>query len=296
MALTGKPASSRRSRSTPRTGQRRALGTARRLLPLLLVGLLGTAGRKRKDATPPPMVLEAAEQATEDRGAAIAALEAYLADSPDPELAPWVQIWAGEQRRIAGDRPIARGGFEATALEHPGHITRDAAVLGMALVDAEDNLSGNTIATIQLKDTTSAPDTMRADRLRVLARDAANSGTPTRRVRELAAEARRLAQGDPVVSARVELVLADLLADDPSASGLTLTDASGSPLSPEAAALSRIRRAMADHRLDEVIAQADALIASAPDTAEAAAAVWQKKRAEAGDPTVAGRVAVMLPL
>ncbi|NOY24393.1 MAG: ABC transporter substrate-binding protein [Oligoflexia bacterium] len=266
------------------------------LLPLLLVGLLGTAGRRRRAAEPPALVLTAVAQASEDRGAVIAELERYLAGSPNPDIVPWAQVWVGEQRRIAGDLQVARGWFEAAALDHPTHIVKDAAVLGMALVDAEDTLSGNTLATIQLMDPPVCPDTMRADRLRVLARTAANEGTMTRKVREMAVQARDLAKGDAVVEARVELVLADLLVDDQQMGSGPTTGPDGLPLSPEQQALTRARQAMQRHAFEDVIAQADKLVAMAPDSDEATQAGWLKKRAQAKDPTVAGRVGVLLPL
>lgn len=267
----------------------------RRLVPLLLVGLLSTAAKRRKAVDPPDLVVSAEQQAAEDRGTAIADLEAYLSGSPDPEVEPWAKVWAGEQRRIAGDLMVARGWFEAAALDHPTHVVKDAAVLGMALVDAEDQLSGNTMATIQLKDPAAGPDTMRADRLRILARAAANEGTMTRKVREMAADALQLAAGDAVVTARVELVLADLLVADASGDPVSLDEA-GQPLPAQQQALIRARQAMASHAHDQVVAQVDQLIASYPDSDEAAQAAWLKKRAQAGDPTTAGRVGILLPL
>ncbi|MCK6505101.1 penicillin-binding protein activator [Myxococcota bacterium] len=268
-----------------------------RLPGLLLAGLLLTgAGRRGQQDEAPEPVTQAVALAAEDRGAAIAALE-RLAGGEQAELLPWAKVWAGEQRRLAGDLAVARGWFEAAALDHPTHPVKDAAVLGMALVDAEGTLSGNTIATIQLKDTEVAPDTMRADRLRVLARTAANEGTPTRKVREMAAQALELASADPVVAERVRLVLADLLAspsgprDDAPA-----VDAQGQALSPPARALAGARQALARRDFAQVELQARTIASSWPDSPEATQAALLARRAAAGDPTVAGRVGVLLPL
>ncbi|MCB9780162.1 MAG: penicillin-binding protein activator [Alphaproteobacteria bacterium] len=264
----------------------------------LAATLLTGFGRRNDDEPqPPPRVVEAAILGAKDRGAGIAALEEYLAGRPDEEVAPWAKVWAGEQRRLAGDDKVARKWFERAALDHPTHPVKDAAVLGMAVIDAGGNLSGNTLATLQLMDPESAPDTLRADRLRILARTAANEGTPGKKTREMAERALALADGDPTVRDRVRMILADLL---PVASGggeaPATIDSSGNIIPPEELALQRARKAMADGRHAEVIEQADAVAAAWPDSPAAEQLKWLKKRAEAGDPTMAGRVAVMLPL
>ncbi len=271
----------------------------RRLLVAATFVLLSTGGRNRKPPAVPPQVLAGQVAAASDRAEGIAQLEALAADRSQPDLQPWAQVWAGEARRVAGDADVARGWFEAAAGDHPTHVVKDAAILGMALVDAQAHMTGNTLATLQLMDPAVAPDTMRADRLRILARTAANEGTPGKRVREMAEEALRWAAADPVVEQRVRLVLADLL---PRADGsrpdavMRIDPETGDPLPPQAVALAAARDAMARDELDAVIRQADALIASWPDSDEAAQAGWLKQRAEAGDPTVAGRVGVLLPL
>lgn len=272
---------------------------ARRLFPvLLLTCALGLGARSRGQLEPPAEVAAAAEQGRTDRAGAIARLEGMLAGRVDPEDAPWVKLWAGEQRRLAGDLKVARGWFEAVAHDHPAHPLKDAAVVGMALVDADTNLSGNTLATLQLMDVDAAPDTMQADRLRILARTAANEGTPGKKARAMAEEALAHAKSDPIVEARVRLVLADLLprVDGQRHDATVRLDDAGNPLPPEQVALSLARQAMARGDLETVRSQAQAAQASWPDSPEAAQLAWLEKRAAAGDPTVAGRVGVLLPL
>jgi len=60
--------------------------------------------------------------------------------------------------------------------------------------------------------------------------------------------------------------------------------------------VARPRRAWARHAFDEVLSQADSAQAAWPDSPEAAQLQWLAKRARAKDPTVAGRVGVLLPL
>lgn len=271
----------------------------RSALALLLSCSLGMpALAARRPAEPPEEATAAATLGATDRAGAIARLEGLLQGRVDPEDAPWLKLWAGEQRRLGGDLGVARGWFEAVAHDHPGHPLRDAATLGMALVDAETSLSGNTLATLQLVDPAAAPDTMRADRLRVLARTAANEGTPGKKVRAMAEQALALAQADPVVQARVELTLADLLprADGARHDATVRLDADGQPLPPQAVALQQARDALRAGDREGVRRLAATAIASWPDSPEAAQLRWLDKRAEAGDPTVAGRVGVLLPL
>ena len=269
---------------------------SRRPATLLLLALLLTGARRDKGPQAPQLIEQAEAAAATDRAAAIASLERYLSGSPSPEVLPWAKVWAGEQRRLAGDDAVARGWFEAAALDHPSHELKDAAVLGMALVDAQSALSGNTLATIQLKDPSLAPATMRADRLRILARAAVSDGTVTRKVREMAAQAVELAEDDPQVQDRLRMVLADLLTEGGRVEAPPTLDPQGKPLPPQASALVRVRASLSKGQPEDAARQATSLIGSWPDTPEAEQARWLLKRAEAKDPTVAGRVGVLLPL
>ena len=76
----------------------------------------------------------------------------------------------------------------------------------MALVDAEKSLSGNTLATIQLMGDRGVPDTMNADRYRILARVGADEGSPQTKVVDLANKALRANDGD-IVNAIMELTM-----------------------------------------------------------------------------------------
>lgn len=262
----------------------------------LLLALMLLGARRDRPPAEPELTRQASALALSDRAAAVAMLERAINGGLDPEVLPWAKVWAGEQRRLLGDLAVARGWFEAAALDHPTHELRDAAVLGMALVDAQGTLSGNTLATIQLKDTSLAPATMRADRLRILARAAAGEGTPTRKVREMAAQAMDLAKADPQVAERIRMVLADLLVEAPRTSAAPEVDATGAPLPPQQAALRQVRQALKSRDHADAQRRAESLIAAWPDSPEAGQARWLLKRAIAKDPAVAGRVGVLLPL
>ena len=262
------------------------------LLASFWAGPACAARGKVVDDPLPALVTDAATLGATDRTAAIAVLEAYLTDSPQPDIAPWATIYAGEQRRLGGDAAVARRWFEMAAERYPTHPAKDAAVLGMALVDAGAALSGNTVATLQLIDADRVPDTMNADRYRILARLAHDEGTPGRKVRDHARRALEYAAGDPVVEARVRLMLADLLDTDEDGEG---ADALLSQ-SAEEQTLTDARAALAADHYAEAARLAAAFMASWPTSTHAREAGYLARRAANSDPTRAGRVCGLLPL
>lgn len=264
----------------------------RLFLPLLLsLTIFTCAGKKRKDLDPPAAVAELAQVASSDRMEAIARLEALVARA-DEEERPWAMLWAGEQRRLADNPGEARAWFARLAAEYPTHPLKPAGILGMALVDGEEGLSGNTIATLQLMDPPGVPPTMDADRHRILARLAADEGSNSSTVREHVRAAVALSQGDPVVEARVKRSLADLLEPDQDE---TLTGGAGLVRAEEGAA-ERVREALADRELDQVIRLSSRFLETWPDSELVAEVRALQRRAEAGDPVVANKIGVLLPL
>jgi branched-chain amino acid transport system substrate-binding protein len=262
------------------------------LVASLWAGPACAARSKAADASMPALVTDAAALGGTDRTAAIALLEAYLTDSPAADVAPWATIYAGEQRRLGGDSQVARRWFEAAAERYPTHPAKDAAVLGMALVDAGAALSGNTVATLQLIDAENVPDTMNADRYRILARLAHDEGTPARKVRDHARRAVEYAAADPVVEARVKLMLADLLDTDDSDGG----PSSAPNQSAEEQTLSDARAALAADRYADAARLAATFQASWPTSSHSREVAYLARRAANSDPTSAGRVCGLLPL
>ena len=66
------------------------------------MGLFNCAAR-RPPLQAPPIIEQVAADAASDRAGAIAALEAELKGKVDTANEPWLLLWAGEQRRLAGD-------------------------------------------------------------------------------------------------------------------------------------------------------------------------------------------------
>ena len=262
-----------------------------KLLPafLLASAVFLSAGRSR-ELSAPDLVEEVLAGAPQDRLAAISKLETALSGNLDAEVEPWALLYAGEQRRLAGDTREARDWFARLAERFPTHPLKEPAILGIALVDAERSLSGNVLATMQLVDDRGVPDTMNADRYRILARTGADEGTAGAKVRDYTRRAVDLAAGDPSVAARVQRSLGDLV----EGGGTAGTAATGA--SAEETALARIRRGIADREHARVLEDGARFLAAWPESAHALEVGYLVKRAEVGDPTIANRVGVLLPL
>jgi hypothetical protein len=160
----------------------------------------------------PDLIRRAQVIASQDRMAAIRMLEDEAKSGrTDPAVHPWALLWAGEQRRLSENAAQARDWFGQLAHRYPTHPLKDPAILGMALVDAETSLSGNTLATLQLMGDRHVPDSMNADRYRLLARVAADDGSPRAKVSTLVDQALRYGASDEIVMARVQASLSDLI-------------------------------------------------------------------------------------
>lgn len=251
-------------------------------------------GKRRANLTPPTMVVEAEAVGPNDRMKAIARLEGALAGDLEPTERAWTLLYAGEQRRLAMDPPVARAWFEKLAADHPASPLKDAALLGMALVDAERGVSGNTAASLQLLGQSGVPDSMNADRFRLLARIAADEGSHPTQVKEYVRKAVVFSQGDASVEARVRASLADLLSTEQSG-GLADAPPAGSP-GAEEASRDRVLAALADGDHTRVVDMGERFLATWPDSPWERQIGYAVKRAQAGDKVVAGKIGVMLPL
>ena len=265
----------------------------RLLIPLLVSSSLITcAARRGPNLTPPEAVVSVAADASQDRLAAIASLEALVAKPDSPDQLRWALLWAGEQRRLAGDTEPARAHFGRLAEEHPTHPLRDGASLGLALLAAEENLSGNALATLQLIGDKGIPPSMNADRYRILARLGADERTAPNKVREHVRKAVAYAQGDEQVEGRVRRSLADLLDHTTAA---TLAEGSEASTAEERA-LEKIRTALADRELEQVQAQGSRFLSTWPENEHVDEVKALIRRADAGDPVIDGVIGVLLPL
>ncbi len=264
--------------------------TPLRLTALFFLLLAGCPKSGSTKMEVPSIVHRAQSLADNDRMAAIALLEGYLAGpTKSPEVVPWARLWAGEQRRLSGDPKAARRWFESLATKHPTHALKGAAQLGMAVVDAESSLSGNVLATLSLINDTGVPDSLNADRHRILARVGADEGLPMSKVRGHVRRALEYGRADATVEARIAVDLADLISQD---------DANriGMAQSAEKQALSKARRALANGDFTTAQTLAEQFLHTWPATAHALEMKYITQRAKAKNPSTAAKVGVLLPL
>lgn len=224
------------------------------------------------------------------RKAEVAMLEEALATTTDPALLPWVELYAGEARRLNGERSLARGHFERVAGDFPAHRAKNPAVLGMAVVDAQDALSGNTLATLELIADDNVPDTLNADRYLLLAQARAREGAERDTVDALLQKAQRYAQGDKEVSRRIAKAAGEV----------EVAGATSAPPVPTGPADQRdieaIRAALAAGDFATARQLAVAYPAKYPTSPWVREAAYAVRRADAGVRTVANKVVVLLPL
>ena len=242
-------------------------------------------------ATRPPAVLdEAAALGAKDRAQGIALIEAYLKERHAPVERAWAMLWAGEQRRLAGNDAEARTWFVTLLDQFPTDRRKQGAVIGIALIDAKVSLSGNTLATLGMVGEDDLPATMNADRFRLLARVAIDDGSPDARVKALADKALDYAADDPSVLARVQASLADWIAKK---------EKKGEPEAPvddPAAVLARARAALESKDTVAAASLAASIQAMWPDAPEAKASVYLQRMIDAGTVVDSDKVAVLLPL
>jgi branched-chain amino acid transport system substrate-binding protein len=258
---------------------------------LLVLSLFFGCASHTPQTSQPDIVQRASVIASADRMAAIRLLEGELnSGRHDPNIEPWALLWAGEQRRLSQDMAQARAWLERLAQQYPIHPLKDPAILGMALVDADTALSGNTLATLQLMGEANVPPTMNADRFRILARVGANEGSPMPKVRRTAQRAVDAAASDPGVLARIQSSLADLLmVASPTPDPAVPTG------SPEEISLQRARRALTAGDFDDAATQATGAIETWPASIHLLEFEYIQRRAANQNPTVAARVGILLP-
>ncbi len=261
-----------------------------RLACVGLVLALANCAARRPQLRPPELVTTVQQMAQTDRMAAIAYVESAIAADPKSADRPWAMVQAGEQRRLAGDTAMSRRWFEQAATEYPGHPLNEVARLGMAVIDAETSLSGNTLAMLQLGGDRGVPDTLNADRYRILALVAQREGSATGKTRDLVRKAVAYAASDSAVEARVR---ASLLSDDRSTP--VEVAVSAPPVSEEQRAVERARQALARGEHAAVITDGQRFAELWPESEYAREMSYMVLRAEAGDPSHPGRVGVLLP-
>lgn len=255
-------------------------------LALVLALLLG-GGLVAHAATLPAAVLDALGNS--NRKQAISRLAEAAGSEQDPTAKAWDLLYLGELKRL-GDDGSARALFERVAGDYPASGAKNAAVLGMALVDADGAASGNTRSTMELIPDEGVPDTMNADRWLLLAQARAAEGAPAEKVREAADKAASFAQSDSGVEKRVNRALTAL---DDERSNAAAADPNQDPAD---AAIARIRTSLHEGDFASVTQETTSFQARFAGSRHAAEAQTAAARAAAGKPPDPHRVAILLPL
>ncbi|MCB9741143.1 MAG: penicillin-binding protein activator [Alphaproteobacteria bacterium] len=262
-------------------------------LAILLSTQAGIFGSGSSTTDDPAIVVQARSVAKTDRLEAISILEDYLADGGDEVLLPQVALNAGEQRRLSGDASSARAHFRRVTEDWPGDSAADAASLGLALLSYEEgHSSGNAEATLSMVPDELVPDTMNADRYRILALNAAAAGRSEVEVRTLVSRALAFAEADPTTRARAQRQLSHLMSAEQAAELGDMPDIG----SGDEQALAQARAALKADDFPRAIELARSLAATFPDSELLEEAEWVIKRAQAGDPFDARKIGVLLPL
>lgn len=272
-----------------------------RALQMSLLGVvfaLFNCAARRPGLQPPAFIENAETAALEDRSEAISMLEDYLQGKTDADLEPWALMWLGEQYRLDRKPDDARQQFSLLAERYPTHPLKESALLGLAVLDADANPSGNTLATLQLLEARGAPDTLNADRYRILARVAADDGSSSARVRDLVEKAVKHAESDPSVKIRIHQTLGDLLSAEQSSdlTGIEVADLQSGGAGAEQGAFERAEAALLADRYGEAIEQSRRFLEVWPDSELAPEVAYFIKRAEKKDPVSVRKVGVLLPL
>jgi ABC-type branched-subunit amino acid transport system substrate-binding protein len=251
---------------------------------------LSLAAVAARSPSAPDVIDRAATLGARDRAQGIALIETYLKGKHEPVERAWAMLWAGEQRRLAGDDAEARTWFVTLLDQFPTDRRKQGAVVGMALLDAKVSLSGNTLATLGMVGEDDLPATMNADRFRLLARVAIDDGSPDAEVQALVKKALDYAAADPTVLARVKASLADFLSKG------AKREATVAKADDPASALARARAALEAKDTKTARELAASIQGEWPDSPEATAAVYLQRVLDAAVPVDGDKVAVLLPL
>ena len=242
----------------------------------------------------PDLVEDALAYATTDRAKALALLEEAATSTADHDEALVLAVYAGEQRRLSGDKEGARGWFERV-LESGDGAPAAAARLGLALLTVDAEPDASTWAILEDTHQKSATATQNACRYLALAVRAAGQNDLTA-LERWSRKALDYAAEDPEVEARVTARLEALTAP-PTGPDVEPEPGPG-PDTPEPeaeAVLPALQAAWAalDH-CDAAAARegAQALVDAGGDDAWAAKLLLRRLDAVPVDP---GKVGVLLP-
>ncbi|MEQ1503339.1 MAG: penicillin-binding protein activator [Myxococcota bacterium] len=175
----------------------------------LLFAMPVAEAAKRKES--PDVVEDALAYAQSDRARAVRVLEEAIAQNPGGRDVDLLMVHAGEQRRLAGNPSEAHAWFTKVVSRGIEGPDKEAASLGLALLDAADGVDGRVLSVLQSSPEKDVLATQNADRFLLLAIDAAKA-SDAKNVTGYAKRAITYAREDAEVSGRINATVAQLAA------------------------------------------------------------------------------------
>ena len=227
-----------------------------------------------------------------DAGAAADMVEKSL-DEADDETKSNLLLLAGEYRRLNGEYKEARAWFQQIVESHPPSSEKNAALLGMALIDFESGKS-QSLDTIRTAIEDDVPDSLNADRYRVLYLAEMDKDSPlSERYRDKAAS---YAKSHPITQEHYDRDIGSVSENSDTSTADTNGDLAEESTMGEAERLQTMKLALESKDWGTVIASADAFSKDFPESESGFLAQAYKDRATAEEPFVNNRIAVFLPL
>jgi len=240
-----------------------------------------------------PALIERAESLSqEDQLGAVAMLEQYIDSGEDEQLIALSRLHAGEILRLMGSDDRAVEHFQVLANQLAGGEARDGGILGIAIIDADSGEGSQSNPTLRMIPDAGLPDTMNADRYRIVAMSAyrANGGE-TPEATAFAETSLDFAQANADVEHRVRRQLSPIFETIDPPDGETLSDQS-----MEDSLLQAAREALYNNHPLEAEELVASLLATFPETRLAERADWISRRAAVNTPFSPRKIGVLLPL
>lgn len=224
-----------------------------------------------------------------DPGLAADMVEAELKSAPEDSPANMLLL-AGEYRRLNGEYKEARVWFQQLVEQHPTSEEKNAASLGMALIDFESGKS-QSLDNIRTALEAGVPDSLNADRYRILfLSEMDKEGTLATRYRT---KAETYAKSHPISQAHFERDIGTTSAED-STEAVAESDADTTQTEEER--LQTMKLAMDAKDWGTVLAAGEAFSKDFPESESTFLVEAYKDRATAQEPFVNNRIAVFLPM
>ncbi len=207
----------------------------------------------------------------------------------EPEQQADMLLMAGEYRRLNGDYKVARSWFQKLVEEHATSVHKNAATLGMAIIDFESGKS-QSLDTIRTAKESDVPDSLNADRFRILyLSEMDKEGQLAQRYR---AKAASYSKAHPISQSHFDRDIGSIQTDTESPSATEDVTVVAS----EAELIENMKVALDAKDWGVVIAGADKFLADFPESEKTFLVEAYKERATAQEPFVNNRIAVFLPL